>query len=367
MNKYKTFVLEDFVLDAGFQQWVRSPTPEVDREWRDYKAANPGQADDIRRAHLLLSGVYARFTATLSDAEIDAEISVMLQKIRQPEEEETYARSSFTSRPVFRWLGAAVVALMLASSVWYLARPNLPGASEPLTELGPAKMSTQQNQSTQKQTFVLDDGSRVELAPGAEVRIPDDFGHDKREVFLTGEAFFSVTRDVKRPFLVYSEKLVTRVLGTSFLVKAIKNGAEESVEVREGKVSVFKKEDFRNNSTGRESPGLLLTSNQKVTLEIRGNKMVKTLSAAPEIVPGKAGIIKSGYVNTPVSQVLKDLREAYQVDILFDEELLAGCPLTAILTNQPLTEKLEIICEAIEAKYEILDGQIVIYGKSCNE
>lgn len=69
--------------------------------------------------------------------------------------------------------------------------------------------------------------------------------------------------------------------------------------------------------------------------------------------------------NTPVTEVLKMLEKAYQVDILFDEDLLSDCPLTATLTNQSLYEKLTIICEAIEAHYEVIDGQIVVHSKGC--
>ena len=71
------------------------------------------------------------------------------------------------------------------------------------------------------------------------------------------------------------------------------------------------------------------------------------------------------YRNTSVKDVLTDIENAYQVDIIFDAEMLAECTFTATLSNQPLLEKISIICEAIEAKYEVLDGQVIIYGKNC--
>ncbi len=368
MDKYKAYVVEDFVLDADFQSWVRFPTAEKDRIWEDYGAGNPDQADDIHRARLLLGSVYARFEANISDEEIEEEISAMVMKIRQGQQETAYIDPGYSStvRPFVRWLAAASVVLAVTWLGWQFLRNTPSGAKQPLLGSSQVKMITRQNQTTENDTILLEDGTKVVLGPHSELRMPEIFG-DAREVYLTGEAFFKVSRDVKRPFLVYSENLITRVLGTSFIIRAIRSKAEEVVEVKEGKVSVFKKEDFRNAGANRESQGLLVTSNQKVTLEIRDSRLVKTLSDVPEIVPGKSEIIRSGYVNTPVSQVLKDLKEAYQIDIIFDEELLSACPLTAVLTDQPLKEKLEIICEAIEAKYEILDGQVMIYGKSCNE
>lgn len=368
MDKYKGYVVEDFVLDADFQSWVRHPAAEKDRIWENYKAGNPEQAEDIRRARLLLESVYARFEAHISDEEIEEEISDMVMKIRQTQQEAIRPEPVYPGvRPFFRWLAAASVVMVAALLGWLFFREPPAETEQTLSAVSQQETTIRQNRTGANETILLDDGTTVVLAPGSELRIPSMPARGKREVYLTGEAFFKVRRDVNRPFLVYSEKLITRVLGTSFTIRSIKNAAEEVVEVKEGKVSVFKKEDFANAGANGESHGLLVTSNQKVTLEIRDNRLVKTLADAPEVVPGKSAFIRSGYVNTPVSQVLKDLKEAYQVDIVFDEELLSGCPLTAVLTNQSLKEKLEIICEAIEAKYEILDGQVMIYGKSCNE
>ena len=51
------------------------------------------------------------------------------------------------------------------------------------------------------------------LEPKSELRYDSDFGKEKREVFLTGEAFFEVAKDMQKPFLIYTGKLVTKVVG----------------------------------------------------------------------------------------------------------------------------------------------------------
>ena len=51
--------------------------------------------------------------------------------------------------------------------------------------------------------------------------------------------------------------------------------------------------------------------------------------------------------------------------IVYNEELMRDCPITASLTNESLFETLDILCKAIEAKYEVIDGQIIIDGKGC--
>jgi hypothetical protein len=207
----------------------------------------------------------------------------------------------------------------------------------------------------------------VTLKPHARISFPVKFSPDKREVYLTGEASFHVSKDSKRPFLVYANELVTKVLGTTFTVNAPDAAQKTTVEVTEGKVSVFRQTDYFDTKDQKvlQSKGLVLMTNQKVVFERASSHMLKTLRDSPEVISSGNNYKTFDFVNEPASVVLADLRDAYQVDIIFDKDLLGGCPITASLTNQPLFEKLDIICEVIEAHYEMLDGKIVVYSKGC--
>ena len=112
---------------------------------------------------------------------------------------------------------------------------------------------------TQKVT--LQDGSIVTLEPGSEVRYTQKF-MNHREIFLSGDAFFEVTKDPNHPFFVYANEITTKVLGTSFRVKAKQGEKEIVVAVKTGKVSVFAKSiDDVLNKNGQE---ITLTPNQQV-------------------------------------------------------------------------------------------------------
>jgi hypothetical protein len=80
----------------------------------------------------------------------------------------------------------------------------------------------------------------------------------------------------------------------------------------------------------------------------------------------QAELLRFEFDDTPVSEVFAVLEKSYSVDIVYDEELMHNCPLTASLTNESLFEKLNIICKAVEARYSLIDGQIVIDSKGCN-
>jgi transmembrane sensor len=84
-------------------------------------------------------------------------------------------------------------------------------------------------------TLTLRDGTRVALAPGAELRVAPEFGERERVVHLIGEAYFTV-RQERAPFIVRSPSMSVRVLGTAFLVRATPRGDSALVAVSKGRV-----------------------------------------------------------------------------------------------------------------------------------
>ena len=77
------------------------------------------------------------------------------------------------------------------------------------------------NSGTTAQKVTLEDGSTVILEPGGEFRYNEKF-LNSREVYLSGDAFFEVTKDASRPFLVYANEITTKVWVPVFASKRIK-------------------------------------------------------------------------------------------------------------------------------------------------
>lgn len=211
----------------------------------------------------------------------------------------------------------------------------------------------------------LDDGSQVTLEPGSFLRFPDHFSATKREVFLTGEAFFNVARQPQRPFLVVTDRVVTRVLGTSFRVKAFGGTANASVTVRTGKVSVFSRPAA--TAVGKElANAVVLVPNQRAVFYAADARLVKTLAENPVLLTPGNQRPTFDFVDTPLSTVFTQLEKAYGVDFVYDADALAHCTLTAQLTNESLYEKLTLISEVTHVRHEIIDGQVVIDSRGCS-
>jgi len=372
MEQYRDFGIEDFVWDNFFRQWVLAPTRESDSAWNQWLLENPKSSTLVQQAKEIVLALRVQET-DLSTREIDQLVKRTISRINQPapvREFEIEQPLHFYKRIWFQ-LAASVVLAMIAG--WWLAVNRLSElhmVSKVETLLAPEGRHglIEKINKTEKPLLIkLEDGSLVTLTTGSSIRYPEKFAEHKREVFLVGEAFFDISKAPERPFLVYANELVTKVLGTSFTIKAYASSREVTVEVKTGRVSVFAKSDpdLDAKISKRELEGVILTPNQKIIFERDEIRMVKTLVEKPEIITAVSQTPHFEFEDTPASDVFASIGKAYGIDILYDEELLKGCPLTATLDNQTLHEKLDIICKAVEASYEILDGQIIVHSRGC--
>ena len=71
------------------------------------------------------------------------------------------------------------------------------------------------------------------------------------------------------------------------------------------------------------------------------------------------------YEETPIIKVLRDLKKAYGIPIIYDDDLLKNCTLTGDLSGEALYTKLDMISTAIGGWYEVIDGQVIIHAAGC--
>src|SRR5678816_3482994 len=140
------------------------------------------------------------------------------------------------------------------------------------------------NNSGNIKKIQLEDGSFVSIYPGSKLAFPKHFAPDKRQVYLEGEALFTVSKNPNRPFFVYNNQIVTRVLGTSFTVQN-KNGKIE-VAVKTGRVAVYENgEQINLNEVEQKSNGVIITPNQKVTYYQKERHFVTSIVDQPVPAP----------------------------------------------------------------------------------
>jgi transmembrane sensor len=144
-----------------------------------------------------------------------------------------------------RWALSAFALLFLSASLFIggLLRKRAPEFTGKLYQTFPG----------QQLDIQLADGSAIHLNGASQVQLEKDFNDDTREIFLTGEAFFKVAHDHDRPFIVHTETIHTKVLGTAFNVRAYRNDADVHVTVESGKVGVgLGKQEFSTLTRGQD-------------------------------------------------------------------------------------------------------------------
>ena len=370
MKKYNDFDIEDFVWDTDFRQWVLTPNREINAFWQEWINQNLDKVAIIKQAKTIINTLKID-SPTIEEEEINQRINQTILKINDRQEYEPRKVSLFYSKQK-QWLKiAASIFLLMGIGFWYnhFSSQESPekGIYEKLVNENPNELIEVKNENEKALPIRLIDGSLVLLKEGSRISYSKNFMGNTREILLSGEAFFEVTKNPEKPFIVFANGLVTKVLGTSFSIKAYDKDKEVTVEVKSGKVSVFAQSDANSEekATNRASGGVVLTPNQKIVYTREEVRMAKSLVEMPIIVHQEKIKTIFEFEDTPVSEILGILEKAYSINIVFDEELLANCPLTASLTDLQLFDKLNIICKGIEARYEILDGQIVIYSKGC--
>lgn len=207
------------------------------------------------------------------------------------------------------------------------------------------------NTTTGMHKQLLPDSSVVWLSPDSRLEYSQQFSGDSRQVSLTGEAFFQVREDARRPFIIHSNGIVTKVLGTSFRIRSFSQSTTE-VAVATGKVSVAIEGNKRSEK--------IVLPDQHITYQPGDQQLAVDSSAAGSmLIWRKAGL---SFTNTPVSEVIKALNRQFGVQISLKDESTAGYSLNADFTNQNLPDILEMMQTSLNITYE-LQGDKIIFSK----
>src|SRR5699024_6246890 len=161
-------------------------------------------------------------------------------------------------------------------------------------------------------TLQLADGSTVHLNGGSTLYYPEQFTQHKREVRLQGEAFFSVTSNKERPFIVHAGNTVTKVLGTSFNIRAYGDEKKVRVAVAEGKVRVAsapKETNMKQHSLRATH----ITRNQWARYSVSGQFMDRGSGNISELIAWKEGRLV--FFDNSLAQIARRLEHWYDVDV----------------------------------------------------
>lgn len=202
-------------------------------------------------------------------------------------------------------------------------------------------------------TSTLPDGTEVTLNHNSILKYPKIFASNIRSVQLQGDAYFEVTHDLSKPFVIQTKNIQVEVLGTSFYINAKVEQPMVEVIVKSGKVAII----------GKQKEKLFLTAGEMGTFDKSNGQLTKMENSDQNFISWKTG--KLVFENESLVNVIDKINQIYHSNITIDNPDIYHCMLTATFEEQPIEIILEVIQETFDLMIEHKDGKILITGNGC--
>lgn len=191
----------------------------------------------------------------------------------------------------------------------------------------------------------LPDGSVVNVNKGSTLSYPSKFKGDTRTVALKGEAFFTVTHDKKKPFIIHVNDISVKVVGTSFNVKSINGNTEVVVET-----------------------GVVQVTRGGKTVELRADEKLLAKATDTALVREEVSDHLYNYYrsrefvcdDTPLWKLVDVLNEAYGANIVVGRDELRNLLINTTFNNESLDQVLNVISLTFSIKVIKDEGKIIL-------
>lgn len=367
MLNYKNYEVIDFLKDESFRRWTLHNNLSDHKFWELWLSIHPEKYQEVAEAQFILL-TQNDLMGEINEIEIKQQIDKLLLSIKQINKKKKGKLVKFIQNPLAVSIAASFLLLAGFSYVMYTQK------QESLAELIAFQTTekvypivTYTNTSNEATLVLLPDGSSLVLKPNSTVKYPQQFADEKRELDLSGEAFFEIAKDKQRPFYIYTKDITTKVVGTSFTIKAFDKDKEVKVSVKSGIVTVYKtnKGDKTKSNTKKTNKENVLKENQQMVFDLASNEVKlseKTKTQTADFIIEDQSFV---FDNTPLSTVFETLENSYGMHIEADSESIKNCHLTATLGDEPFQVKLNLICEAVNANYVQNNDSIVVKSNGC--
>ena len=202
----------------------------------------------------------------------------------------------------------------------------------------------------------LPDGTSVTLNAGSSIQYPTRFKGHERDVKLTGEAYFEVTHDKTKPFIISASNIRVEVLGTSFYVNTHASNGKMQVILTSGQVAIY----YEDNTSEK----VILAPGEKADISFDQHGIVKAENEDPDYFSFKSKRLI--FNNDPLVEIVDRLRNVYQAQIRITNPALSHCLITATFDNQSLQSVLHVLGATLNVKITQNGTWTEISGNGCN-
>ena len=345
-SKFQNYSVEDLVSERSFINYCLNSNEDDEIFWNDWILHNPECLSKTNEA----KDIVIKYSLGLTEPELSIERDRFIKSLNTVGFENKNHLLVSKKKSILSYLVRIAAVLFVAVGIVLTIKYISDSPSQlPLV----ATKTVKQNPAGQKSTIYLSDGTKVILNAQSKLEYNEQFGTEKREVSLVGEAFFEVTKDPKRPFIVNSAGMVTTVLGTSFNVNAYPETNRTQVAVITGKVAVEATDILDETNTALK---IELLPSEMATYRANDKTLTPSAFSAEEITAWKDGIIY--FMNADEDFALNKLEKWYGVRINTKNESPRKWQITAEYDNLSLENVLESLSYAAGFEFKI-DKKII--------
>ncbi len=197
----------------------------------------------------------------------------------------------------------------------------------------------------QRQRIVLSDGTTVKLNAGSKMAFPAVFSGKNREVYLKGEGFFEVHKDSCHPFIVKTDFVDVKVLGTTFNISAYEDESVASTVLVEGSVNVSQKNKILGNQSFVLSPG------EGCFYSVNDEKSDIRNIDVNFYTSWKDGIYQ--FKNMPLLELVRKVKKYYNIPIQIEGQELSATRLSGkLVISDEINEVMQYIAKTLEGRFE---------------
>ncbi|HFC76965.1 MAG TPA: DUF4974 domain-containing protein [Candidatus Moranbacteria bacterium] len=303
--RYKNFKTEDFIKDEFFIRWVTQEDQEVSKFWTDWLANHPEKKTQVNEAKAFILDLDFQEEA-LSEKDQQALLNSIHQEIGTANQ----------AKSILPKLLKIAVAVAIFGVLFF--------AAARFFNQSPSNFSTLYSEI---KNITLADGSTVVLNANSKLKVSKDWTKEKtREVWLEGEAFFSVNPKPKKganKFVVHTSDLDIEVLGTKFNVKSRKQ--KTTVVLTEGKIQLSPtQQDASSNK-------IEMIPDKRIVYHAQTKSLKETDVNTKLFTSWVDGVIVCE--EKPLSELIEIIEETHGIDVIVENQDLLNIKLGGTLPN----------------------------------
>ncbi len=331
--------MDTYYWELTAREFANTATTAEQQQLLQWRAAQPAHEAQYQQQKQLWEKTAAPLVGAVDTDAAWQQVSARLQRQVAPE-----PAAAARTIPLYSYAMRIAASVLLVMGLgWVVYSAFFSGPAMQVVRAGKERLEV-----------VLPDSSRVWLNERSTLTYATKFAGSERLVKLEGEAFFQVRRNPQRPFIVKTGPATTKVLGTSFNLRAYPAAKVVALTVATGKVAF----------SSEQGPTAMVAPGYGAVLDKQQNRLTKVRVAEENAWAWQSGRLQ--FTGQPLGEILPELEHYYGITLPLANVALANCRFTGTFQRAPLEEVLHVLEATLQVRYTKPAPQVYrLQGPGC--